>query len=657
MNTHTQLEDLSNEIFFEIFEYFDALEIFTIFTSLNRRISSIIQSISLRIVIFPDHCYRQINFLSSHLIHHADQVISLEIFDTIRDYSSIINLIFNRHRFLNIESCIFYSINSTTILENVFKQIKDLNRLVSFSFYALNDGNITEKNKHDLTQIMLLHKSPDLRSISLLYRYTYMDISNLTSIPSNLIRFRLCISSSLPTLPIYSIISILRLCHTIRYLGITIENQDQIENNTINISNSTPSINDNNLPMLLQVISFDLKILAKCDSRSIASILHCMPNLVHFCFALEVRLATWPFPGELLNGYMWREMIERYVRYLSKFEFDMSIRKTQPRLDLDIVVNSFEYFVQKYSNWNMIIERWNFYYCIRGIFICLLEEFIMLRTNNYCKYKESIDINMPFIHSGLFDIRSTTTDHPSLFYSDTNLLRIHLTKDRPIVTWSGPLYQQIKHLVIVMPTRGSPLWNNLLNIFNFHETNDDNIDAKESVTHLSHFVYLPNITQLEFPSMNCDLSRWKDIQFILQACPNLIDLIINTPLLISSKFINNSSLIPIFKQIKMITSVTEKIYFPSKLTSKLVQHFPSLSHIELQVFSFDDCISIIEIFLSRLENLSYIKISYSQDTLVDDPFSRQYLMKKRRQTFPNNILDEQMINVKNNGEAIQIWLS
>ncbi|CAF4856242.1 unnamed protein product, partial [Rotaria sp. Silwood2] len=78
---------------------------------------------------------------------------------------------------------------------------------------------------------------------------------------------------------------------------------------------------------------------------------------------------------------------------------------------------------------------------------------------------------------------------------------------------------------------------------------------------------------------------------------------------------------------------------------------------ELQVFSFDDCISIIEIFLSRLENLSYIKISYSQDTLVDDPFSRQYLMKKRRQTFPNNILDEQMINVKNNGEAIQIWLS
>ncbi|CAF4309797.1 unnamed protein product [Rotaria sordida] len=103
MNRHTQLEDLSNEIFFEIFDYFHALEIFISFTCLNRRISSILQSIPLRIVILSDHCYRQINFLSSHLANHADQVISLEIFDTICDYTSIISILFNRHNFHNLE--------------------------------------------------------------------------------------------------------------------------------------------------------------------------------------------------------------------------------------------------------------------------------------------------------------------------------------------------------------------------------------------------------------------------------------------------------------------------------------------------------------------------------------------------------------------------
>ncbi|CAF4819539.1 unnamed protein product, partial [Rotaria sp. Silwood2] len=108
---------------------------------------------------------------------------------------------------------------------------------------------------------------------------------------------------------------------------------------------------------------------------------------------------------------------------------------------------------------------------------------------------------------------------------------------------------------------------------------------------------------------------------------------------------------------KMVKSITKKIYFPSNLASKLVQRFPSLIHIELQVYSFDNCISIIEVFLSSLKNLSYLKINYNQDILLDDPFSCDYIIKKRRQIFPNNIFHEEMINVKNNGETIEIWLS
>jgi hypothetical protein len=31
-------------------------------------------------------------------------------------------------------------------------------------------------------------------------------------------------------------------------------------------------------------------------------------------------------------------------------------------------------------------------------------------------------------------------------------------------------------------------------------------------------------------------------------------------------------------------------------------------------------------------------------------------MEKRRQTYPENIIGEQRINVKNNGKVIEIWL-
>jgi len=141
-----------------------------------------------------------------------------------------------------------------------------------------------------------------------------------------------------------------------------------------------------------------------------------------------------------------------------------------------------------------------------------------------------------------------------------------------------------------------------------------------------------------------------------RACPNVIELIINTRLLLLSKLIDNPSLIQIFKQIKMIKSITEKIYFPSNFALKFVQRFPSLSQIKLQVFSFDICVYVIDIFLAHLKNLSYLNINYNQDTLLDDPFSCDYIIEKRRQTFPNNIIDEQRVNVKNNGKVIEIWL-
>jgi len=210
-------------------------------------------------------------------------------------------------------------------------------------------------------------------------------------------------------------------------------------------------------------------------------------------------------------------------------------------------------------------------------------------------------------------------------------------------------------------------------------SNDDN-DAQKYVTCLSQFVYLPSVFHLEFGS-TFDISRWKEIQFILQyvefilqnrkylfkykneyiyfnfrACPKVADLIIDTRLLILSKLIDNPSLISFFKQIKMLQSKTKNIYFPSNFSSKLVQRFPSVNHVELQVFSFDHCVPIIDVFISHLKELSYMKINYFQDTLLDDPFSCEYILAKRSEIFPDIRFNAELIKVKNSGDAIEIWL-
>jgi hypothetical protein len=63
------------------------------------------------------------------------------------------------------------------------------------------------------------------------------------------------------------------------------------------------------------------------------------------------------------------------------------------------------------------------------------------------------------------------------------------------------------------------------------------------------------------------------------------------------------------------------------------------------------------VFISHLKQLSYIKIHYFRDTLLDDPFSIGYILKKRSEIFPDVHLNAEVIKVKNDGEVIQIWLS
>jgi hypothetical protein len=73
----------------------------------------------------------------------------------------------------------------------------------------------------------------------------------------------------------------------------------------------------------------------------------------------------------------------------------------------------------------------------------------------------------------------TINDH-HLFYVTETDLRIYITPERPTVTWSSPLFQQIEYVKVGMPIIRSSLWNSLLdlgknNVFIFNLFSQNNL--------------------------------------------------------------------------------------------------------------------------------------------------------------------------------------
>lgn len=129
---------------------------------------------------------------------------------------------------------------------------------------------------------------------------------------------------------------------------------------------------------------------------------------------------------------------------------------------------------------------------------------------------------------------------------------------------------------------------------------------------------------------------------------------------------DNPSFISIFRRLQGLQLLTENvdglellaenIYFPLKYASKLIQRFPSLIDIELQVLSFDTCVYLVDILLDGLVNLLHLKIFFIEDTILDNLYSRNYVIEKRRQAFPFNIFNEDRVVVKINRQLLEIYL-
>ncbi|CAF1456602.1 unnamed protein product [Rotaria sordida] len=136
----------------------------------------------------------------------------------------------------------------------------------------------------------------------------------------------------------------------------------------------------------------------------------------------------------------------------------------------------------------------------------------------------------------------------------------------------------------------------------------------------------------------------------------MIQLRIGTQLFLSPILFDNPSLTSIFSQLQGLELLTENIYFPLKYASKLIQCCPSLINIELQVFLFDTCVHLVDILLDGLINLLHLKIYFTNDTILDKSYSRNYVIEKRRQAFPCNIFNENRVVVKINEQSLEIYL-
>jgi hypothetical protein len=98
------------------------------------------------------------------------------------------------------------------------------------------------------------------------------------------------------------------------------------------------------------------------------------------------------------------------------------------------------------------------------------------------------------------------------------------------------------------------------------------------------------------------------------------------------------------------------VYFPLKYASKLIARCSSLIHLKLRAISLDICTSLADILLNGLVNLIHLKLYFNEQTLLDDPYPKDYIIKKRRQAFPMHIYNEDEVAVNVNERFLEIYL-
>ncbi|CAF1389964.1 unnamed protein product [Adineta steineri] len=453
MENCMQLEDLSSELFCEIFDYLNAFDLFLAFASLNSRISSIIKLTRLHVIIDPVYCRSQIKFMSRHLAFHSDQIISLNIFDKICDQKNVVAYLFIRHDFPNLRLCVLRDLQDSSKLENVIKKLKLQSQMTSlhiFQTYYTSTYNICRSHAHLFSEMTLLNTPLTLRFATLLYHYDHSELTTTMTTNINLKYLHLIFYGEVDKITIYSLIPVLRVCNALRQLIVTIKNPPMSRNNhNINIPNF-PYINEDDLPTISTLQILDLQIFTQCNIHSLNLILHCMPNLQELSLTLVNNHVNQWLIDSFINGNNWQRMLTSHVANLKVFDFHMSFLMDNRLLDSNVILNSFRYFVTHYNGWHMAISRWITFEDIGP------GKPIVLQTLNYKsivpRYRRPTIINIVY---GTFETISTdisnTNDHK--YQSNNTFVEFYMLPymERQIIKPSSNIpFRNVNYLVIYL---------------------------------------------------------------------------------------------------------------------------------------------------------------------------------------------------------------
>jgi hypothetical protein len=237
------------------------------------------------------------------------------------------------------------------------------------------------------------------------------------------------------------------------------------------------------VPILTHLTFLDLYTVEVEDVSFLEHILNCMPNLIQFTITFMLINKILTNIIDVLDGQFWEELLSRHAPRLCKFDFFISVIHTGRQLvDLDDIVDSFEYFLTRYDGWHMAASRWlcgllsrsklKFDYKI-GIYLNLkfLEQKIHLRTLNYSnklRYTDSIHTD---IVCGTFEMRSTIKiidDCDHNFYSHNKHVEVFMStyaNSRDMFTVSTLPFRCVTYLIIGFENRMFTwLWNKLMKL-------------------------------------------------------------------------------------------------------------------------------------------------------------------------------------------------
>ncbi|CAF4288003.1 unnamed protein product, partial [Adineta steineri] len=171
----TSIENLPNEIFYEIFEYLDGCHIYEAFLNLNNRFNELLNSSSLLFKIQVHSLYKEsyMDIYKQLILINKNKIISLDLFLSIENTDEFLSLYSIDSLFTHLESLSLENV-AATILTSILSNLTCLPRLFSLKI----DTNWASSNLSKFYRLIFM--LPKLKYV----KYSDHDCAAGVSLPS-----------------------------------------------------------------------------------------------------------------------------------------------------------------------------------------------------------------------------------------------------------------------------------------------------------------------------------------------------------------------------------------------------------------------------------------------------------------------------------------